>query len=71
MTGALFLFMSFLSLIWWPRTAIRNFFDYSRKFNFCNLLILKLLHFFYEENIKDLFFIKHNVFLKRLNLLDF
>ena len=41
--------------LWWPRTAIRNFLDNSRKFNFCNRLILKLLHFFYKENIKDVF----------------
>ena len=33
--------------LWWPRTAIRNFLDNSRKFNFCNRLILKLLRFFF------------------------
>ena len=33
--------------IWWPRTAIRNFPDSSRKLNFCDRLILKLLHFFF------------------------
>ena len=44
--------------VWWPRTAIRNFLDNSRKFNFCDRLILKLLNiFFYKENIKDLLFI--------------
>ena len=46
----------FFGAVWWPRTAIRNFLDNSRKFNFCNQLILKLLHFFfYKENIKDVF----------------
>ena len=31
-------------LLWWPRTAISNSLHNSRKFNFCNRLILTLLH---------------------------
>ena len=38
-------------VLWWPRTAIRNFLELSRKFNFCNQLILKLLHFFSIKKI--------------------
>ena len=43
--------------VWWPRTAIRNFLDNSRKFNFCNRLILKLLHFFSIEKILKMYFL--------------
>ena len=50
--------------LWWPRTAIRNFLDNSRKFNFCNRLILKLLRFFfYKENFKDVLFIVKTQFI--------
>ena len=59
--------------LWWPRTAIRNFLDNSRKFNFCNRLILKLLHFFSIKKILKMYFLffKDNLFLKRLNSFDF
>ena len=59
--------------VWWPRTAIRNFLDNSRKFNFCNRLILKLLHFFSIKKILKMYFLffKDNLFLKRLNSFDF
>ena len=50
--------------VWWPRTAIRNFLDNSRKFNFCNRLILKLLHFFSIKKILKMYFLffKDNIF---------
>ena len=64
---------SFKGDVWWPRTAIRNFLDNSRKFNFCNRLILKLLHFFSIKKILKMYFLffKDNLFLKRLNSFDF
>ena len=54
------------------RTAIRNFLDNSRKFNFCNRLILKLLHFFSIKKILKMYFLffKDNLFLERLNSFD-
>ena len=62
-----------VGIVWWPRTAIRNFLDNSRKFNFCNRLILKLLHFFSIKKILKMYFLffKDNLFLKRLNSFDF
>ena len=62
-----------ITAVWWPRTAIRNFLDNSRKFNFCNRLILKLLHFFSIKKILKMYFLffKDNLFLKRLNSFDF
>ena len=58
------LLLVFNPSVWWPRAAISNFLDNSRKCNFCTRLILKLLHiFFYKENIKDVFFIFQTKFI--------
>ena len=67
------LLLVFNPSVWWPRAAISNFLDNTRKCNFCTRLVLKLLHFvFIKKTLKmcSLFF-KHNLFLKRLNAFEF
>ena len=66
------LLLVFNPSVWWPRAAINNFLDNSRKCNFCTRLVLKLLHFFMKKTLKMCsFFFKHNSFLKRLNAFEF